>query len=513
MEMILTGQNWVLATPKHGALTCWLLEVIYQITGRAAYAPYLASQICVFFSLAGIGAFAKRYLRRESAVLAVFCMMSYYFFHFESTLYNNNTTLALFWIWTAFFALRAVETGKKRWWILTGAALGLGIYCKMTIVFLAFAILAFLFARRTGRRRWLTPGPWLTTLFAFLVWLPLLKWNLGHHFAQFTYAFSSASDNRVPTLFGHAAAPFCFLAEQLLYVLPILFPLFPLFFRRKTGGEGKSVSAPEESERRVFLDFLFWVPLGLELLFALLSGSPPRGALGCHLWYFFPVFCLVRLCPDPEERPFRAARVLSLLLPAVIMVIAVLGVYFAPAIEGHASRYHYPGKQIAGEVTRLWKERFAVPLPFVIGDEWITQNVSVYGIDRAKLWDPQWASEEEFREKGGVLLWEEGNPESMWRKSEAEARFPYSGELVSLTFAQQTPFNVPPARVMVGFYPPKKSAGTKSDSPALPGLFGGRAENAVEEQGGNQNEENPRVERRGDTGGGNREENPAGQPG
>ncbi|MBO7723394.1 MAG: hypothetical protein J6S27_06350 [Thermoguttaceae bacterium] len=90
----------------------------------------------------------------------------------------------------------------------------------------------------------------------------------------------------------------------------------------------------------------------------------------------------------------------------------------------------------------------------MIGDEWLTQNVSVYGPDRAHLWDPLWATEEEFRQKGGVLLWEEGNEESMGRKAEALARFPYDGEVISLTLPQQTPFKVPTAKVKVGFYPP-----------------------------------------------------------
>ncbi|MCR5358580.1 MAG: glycosyltransferase family 39 protein [Thermoguttaceae bacterium] len=458
MEMILTGQNWVLATPKHGALTCWLLEIVYTLTGRAAAAPYLTSQICVFFSLAGIGAMSAKYLPPKGAVLAVFCMMSYYFFHFESTLYNNNTTLGLFWIWTAYFGLRSVETNRKRWWLLTGAALGLGIYCKMTIIFLAFAIVLFLSVR--APRRWLSAGPWLTTAAAAALYLPLLKWNVDHDFAQFAYAASSASDNKIPSLFGHLAAPFAFLAEQLLYAAPISLPLIPLIADRKKTAPREDLSrgaAPDAQDRSVrfaYLAYIFFVPLAVELLFALISASPPRGALGCHLWYFFPLLILSRLPFDTESRPFRAAGIISLVEPAVIMVLFILGVFLAPAIEGHASRYHYPGKNLAEAVTRLWHERYHTPIPFVIGDEWLTQNVSVYGPDRARLWDPLWADEEEFRRSGGVLLWEEGNDESMGRKAEALARFPYDGEIISLTLPQQTPFQVPAAKVKVGFYPP-----------------------------------------------------------
>ena len=452
MEMILTGQNWVLATPKHGALTCWLLEVVYTLSGRAPWAPYFTSQLCVFFSLAGIGAVADRFLPKKTAMLAVFCMMAYYFFHFESTLYNNNTTLGLFWIWTAYFGLLSVETDQKRWWLLTGVALGLGIYCKMTIVFLAFAIVIYLLARHP--RRWLSAGPWLTTAAAVIIYLPLLKWNADHDFAQFSYAAASASDNRVPSLLGHFAAPFAFLGEQLLYILPISFALFPLLFGRKKESLPKETGSDESRLRLSYLHFIFWIPLAIELVFAAVSGSPPRGALGCHLWYFLPLLILAHLPQDLPEKPFRTARFLSLLVPGVIMILFIVGVWLSPAIEGHASRYQYPGKNLAGAVTRIWHEKYRSPIPFVIGDEWLTQNVSVYGPDRARLWDPLWATEEEFRQKGGVLLWEEGNEESMGRRDEALARFPYDGEIISLTLPQQTRFKVPAAKVKVGIYPP-----------------------------------------------------------
>ncbi|MBR5414758.1 MAG: glycosyltransferase family 39 protein [Thermoguttaceae bacterium] len=463
MEMILVGQNWVLATPKHGSLTCWILEVVYNLTGRAAVAPYLTSQICVFLSLAGVGVMSKRYLPPKGAVLATFCMMSYYFFHFESTLYNNNTTLGLFWIWTAYFGLRSVETNQKRWWLLTGIALGLGIYCKMSIVFLAFSIVFYLLIR--SPRRWLSAGPWLTTAAAVILYLPLLKWNINHDFVQFIYAFNKGSANKIPSLFGHFAAPFVFLAKQFLYAAPISVPLIPLLFPRKKHAVSETFKVSVNTEtppeirsvRLSYLHFIFLSPIGIEVIFALISASPPSGANGCILWYFFPLLVLAHLKFDTESRPFRTAGIISLAEAGIIMILFILGVFLAPAIEGHASRYHFPGKTLAEAVTRLWREKFNTPVPFVIGDEWLTENVSVYCTDRPRLWDPLWAAEDEFLQAGGVLLWEEGNPNSMKRKAEAESRFPNDGEIISLTLPQQTPFKVPAARVNVRFYPPAEN--------------------------------------------------------
>ncbi len=537
MEMLLTGQNWVLATEKHGALTCWLVESIYVASGRALWSPYLTAQLCVVASLYGIYLTAKEFLPARRAILVPFCMLAYYFFHFESTLYNNHTTLAVFWIWSVFFYLKAVATDKTRWWIWTGVSLGLGIYCKMTIVFLILAILLFMASDGQARNFWRTRGPYLSTIVCFLIYLPLLLWNIRHDFVNFHYALGSASGYRYATPLRHLIAPINFLLEQLLYVLPISIPLIPFLFdlkRKNAGKDSKSreASTPsgtgislnpakslpketpkdkrglfpiffgprvplsrfdplereEETRRlqRAALLFIFVIPLTAQIVFSIKSGSPARGALGCHLWFFWPLLALMVLRPDdvlsspnrdpneetlaeipspndvpspqnPKDKSFQNALRWSLIVPGVIMILFILGVWLAPAIEGHASRYHYPGKRLGESVTQLWRERFHSPVPFVLGDEWLTQNVSIYSPDRPRLWDPQWATEEEFRRKGGVLLWEEGNEESMGRKREVEERFPYDGEIVKFTFRQQTRFDVPPAKVWVGFYPPADS--------------------------------------------------------
>src|ERR1700761_1824156 len=41
------GHEWLLETHKHPPLQAWILESLFDLTGRARWAPYLTSQIAV----------------------------------------------------------------------------------------------------------------------------------------------------------------------------------------------------------------------------------------------------------------------------------------------------------------------------------------------------------------------------------------------------------------------------------------------------------------------------------
>jgi hypothetical protein len=103
--------------------------------------------------------------------------------------------------------------------------------------------------------------------------------------------------------------------------------------------------------------------------------------------------------------------------------------------RGKPLRVHYPGPQLAEEVTRRWRERFgpAGP-PIVAGDWWLAGNVCCHAVYRPVLYaslepasfgkdpykdkgdprrfadpDPRaspWTSDDDLLRRGGVLLWD-----------------------------------------------------------------------------------------------------------
>jgi 4-amino-4-deoxy-L-arabinose transferase and related glycosyltransferases of PMT family len=87
----------------------------------------------------------------------------------------------LWWVAAAYFMVRLLASDDPRWCLAVGAAIGLGMLTKYTMIFLAVGIAAgFLFtpARRYLRSPWL----WCGIALAFVIFLPNFLWQIRHHF-------------------------------------------------------------------------------------------------------------------------------------------------------------------------------------------------------------------------------------------------------------------------------------------------------------------------------------------
>jgi 4-amino-4-deoxy-L-arabinose transferase-like glycosyltransferase len=92
----------------------------------------------------------------------------------------------LWWVLTAFFMIRLLVTDDARYWLGIGAAIGLGMMTKYTMIFwvagLVFAVLVT-DARKYLRSKWLYLGAGL----ALLIFLPNLIWQMRHDFIAIEY--------------------------------------------------------------------------------------------------------------------------------------------------------------------------------------------------------------------------------------------------------------------------------------------------------------------------------------
>lgn len=87
----------------------------------------------------------------------------------------------LFWALTSFTLLRYLKTDDRRWAWALGAALGVGLLNKYTVVFLAAALFAALLA--VPQRKVLVRGVfWQSAGLTLLIFLPNLWWQWSHGF-------------------------------------------------------------------------------------------------------------------------------------------------------------------------------------------------------------------------------------------------------------------------------------------------------------------------------------------
>ncbi len=105
---------------------------------------------------------------------------------FESHEFQYTSFDLLWWVLTAYFVVRLLNSGNPRWWLAVGAALGLGLETKYAIVFYIAGI--FLGLILTPARRFFKTGWfWAGVGTAFLIFLPNLFWLAHHDWISYTF--------------------------------------------------------------------------------------------------------------------------------------------------------------------------------------------------------------------------------------------------------------------------------------------------------------------------------------
>ena len=504
IEQFFVGREWVMASGKHPALTAWVLEGMACLLRNASFVPYLVSQLFVVATIWAIWRLGREYLSEKLAILAVFAMLNYWFFHFESTLYNNNITLDAVWALTVYFALMAFTRNRLFYWLMTGITIGVGLYFKYTLIILAFTLVGFLCGNRRGRRLWRNYGPWVTTGIALLIFLPYFLWLSKHDFITLQYAAGTVADGKY---LKHIICPLHFVGTQIPYLIPIVIPLIPLcgwigkWNRNRTDtyeniavfsvpqvlseknndqnddnftGVDKTSFPNDDSCQKMrfkerYLMTIVLAPFLFQLIFAGIRGYYLRGALGCQLWLFFTVFLLYFLQRDERPKQLRLSGKLSLGMAVLFLFLFSAGAKYSPYLTGKGDRYQFPGKKLAQSAEALWHSKYQKPLPWATGEWWLAGNVAVYGSDRARVHGRDgakeffnggplstWSEDSDVRKDGGIVLWTiHDNNEAV--PATLKEHFPATIVQEPFVLDWQTTAKIPPVVIGVAVVPPEQS--------------------------------------------------------
>jgi hypothetical protein len=105
---------------------------------------------------------------------------------FEGTEFQYSSFDFLWWVLIAYFTIRVLRTEDPRWWLGAGAAVGLGLLTKYSIVFFIAGVLGGLAITRA--RRYFTSGWfWAGIGVACLIFLPNLIWLARHDFISYHF--------------------------------------------------------------------------------------------------------------------------------------------------------------------------------------------------------------------------------------------------------------------------------------------------------------------------------------
>ncbi|MDR1383083.1 MAG: glycosyltransferase family 39 protein [Planctomycetaceae bacterium] len=466
VEQFFFGKEWTINATKHPILPSKIIEIGYILTGGAAWSTYFVSALTVFVMLWAIWKISRKFLPAHFAFLAILASCNYRYLNIASTYFHNAFALLPFWILTIFFFYNALESGKLRFWILAGITTGCGLLCYYPMILAAITCFLFVMGFSEIRRKY-----WgkliLTTLIAFLIFLPHLVWVFHHGFSTFRYMESRGVITH--HWYHHLAQPcLFFLIQQLVLLLPVLISIFPVLELRKPLTSNKSEK--ETSWKFYFFPCMVWIPVLFQVAYCVYSGNYMLSRYGSHLWLFFPLFALCGFSLTSNPQKIRQAFCCSLIVMFVTMAIFAGYWMINPFVSRKTNDTLFPGKQLAAKVEQLWHEKYSLPIPYAAGEWQLSGNLALYGKDRptviafgghkyfgtekALLITP-WVTTKDLYEKGGVILWTI-HDEKMPIPANLATDFPNAEVFPSFEISPQTIAKRPPIKIGIAIVPPPK---------------------------------------------------------
>ncbi len=105
---------------------------------------------------------------------------------FEATEFQYTSFSFLWWVLACWFTIRLLKTENPRWWLAIGAAIGLGLLTKYSVVFFVAGLLVGLLFTR-NRRYFLSPWFWAGVAIALALFLPNILWLIQHDFVSYRF--------------------------------------------------------------------------------------------------------------------------------------------------------------------------------------------------------------------------------------------------------------------------------------------------------------------------------------
>ena len=177
---------------KHPPLPTWLFWFPTQLFGAHAWTSYATGATITLASMGLLWQLLSQLRGRRYATLALLAVLCITYYNGRLYYYNHNIVLMLCATASALLCWRACSTGRLRWWVALGIALGLGALAKYQIAVTMISVLVFWLHQRGWRDPLQRRGLLLAALIALLMFVPHLQWLRTHDFGPIRYAMDSS---------------------------------------------------------------------------------------------------------------------------------------------------------------------------------------------------------------------------------------------------------------------------------------------------------------------------------
>ncbi len=299
--------------PPMVAWIIWLFNGIFGVTELGVrFGAFLSWFIASYFTFK----LTRNLFSRSTALRVLLLLATMPFFIGSGFLMTPDAPLVACWAATLFYLERCLIGGKRWAWYGVGLWMGLGLLSKYTIALLAPGMLLFLLLDR-DRSNLKRPEPYLAAALSFLLFLPVILWNVQNSCASFMFQgprrFGGSFDFTLPALMG----------SVLLLLTPTGVMASLAFF---AGGRGEYrwewLQGKVTTRRRLF-GFVFTLfPLLVFLAFSLVREAKLNWT--GPVWLAILPFIAQQIALETHETPTRLVRFLHRAWPPTIVVTVLV---------------------------------------------------------------------------------------------------------------------------------------------------------------------------------------------
>jgi dolichol-phosphate mannosyltransferase len=213
----------------HPLIVAWIIKAFTSLMGDIEFAVRLGAFLCWFVTAYYSYRLTKEIFNQSIAywALVIVAVLPAYFSF--GWFMSPDAPLSACWAAATYYIHQVVVRDDKKAWLGVGIAIGLGMSSKYTIALLGAAIVLYLLFDRNARK-WLSrPEPYIALAIAFILFSPVVIWNIQHDWLSFTFQ----SQGRLSS--GHSFSLPRFISNLLIFLTPtgLLTVIAIALFRKK----------------------------------------------------------------------------------------------------------------------------------------------------------------------------------------------------------------------------------------------------------------------------------------
>ena len=393
---------------KHPPLPTWLIALPIRVIGFSVYWTYALAAACFIGTAFFTWRITLRLFGRQAGMFAVLLIGLHIGFSWRAQLYNHNTVLILMCAATVWATMRALDSGKKTAWIVSGVLAGLAMLSKYQALVPLLGIVIALQLGGWFKQKGVQQGAAIAAVTALLVFAPHMIWVVMGTGSTIDNALHAAEGlgvlRRLTVLLG-------FWLVQIRFHIAVLIAVALLVLFKSGGGSSPAAPTALNTQARAWLWGLIVWPASVVSLVVLMGGVRLEAQWGLQTFQFMPLFIAWRLAIVLPQEPVRYV------VRLVLVVQLILAGFFAWSVlqpslsiwKGVRER-NFPAAWVAKEATRPWTLATHCPLMYVVGPSFEATIVSAYsGYNPAVLEDGDfkkapWITFELLKQHGAVYL-------------------------------------------------------------------------------------------------------------